>query len=156
MKILDFFKKKIFSAKEDNQNEFTKDIMVNASFFKENYENRYNGLDFSVKSLNIVDQILEDASDFYEEMNEDQRQNIITKAGSYIFEVARQNFGGKYFWYNNLNQPILVTGQPQFEMSFLAFEKVKGRLKNGSEDNIPFFFEGYVQGVKNKKTQMII
>lgn len=156
MGIFNFFKKKSSSTKEEGQNDFANEMTANASFFKEKHENRYNGLDFSIKSLNTVDQILEDASEFYDEMNEDQKRNIISKTGSYVFEVARQNFGGKYFWYNDLNQPILVTGQPEFEMSLLAFEKIKGRLENGIEDNIPFFFEGYIDGVKNKRSQMIV
>ena len=66
------------------------------------------------------------------------------------------HFGGKYFWYDKLNQPILVTGQPDFEASILAFEKVKGRLENGREDNIPFYFKGYIERVKNKESGLIV
>lgn len=42
----------------------------------------------------------------------------------------------------------MVTGQPNFEISILAFEKVKQRIENGNEDNIPFFFAGYSERVK--------
>ena len=90
--------------------------------------------------------------DFADQMDEGMRSDLIAQAGSYIFEVARRTYGGKYYWYDQLNQPIFVTGQPNFEISFLAFEKVKGRLENGAEDNIPFFFQGYVERVKNAKT----
>ncbi len=117
---------------------------------------RYSGLDFSVKSLDVIDNALEEASDFYDEMNDDQKNNVINSIGSYVFEVARRNYGGKYFWYNKLNQPILVTGQPDFEVSILAFEKVKGRLVNGKEDNIPFYFAGYIERVINKQSGMIV
>jgi len=55
-----------------------------------------------------------------------------------------------------LNQPILVTGQPEFEVSIIAFEKVKGRLENGKEDNIPFYFAGYTERVQNKQSGMIV
>jgi hypothetical protein len=106
--------------------------------------------------LKVVDEMLEEASDFYEDMNDDQRKNLINTVGSYIFEVARTNFGGQYFWYDQLNQPILVTGQPEFEVSILAFDKVKGRLENGKEDNIPFYFQGYVERVNNKQSGMIV
>lgn len=81
---------------------------------------------------------------------------MITTVGSYIFEVARQNFGGKYFWYDKLNQPILVTGQPNFEASIIANDKVEKRLVNGVEDNIPFYFEGYVELVNAEKSGMIV
>ena len=106
--------------------------------------------------MKVVDEALDEASNFYDGMTEAMRKSLIQSAGSYIFEVARSNFGGKYFWYEQLDQPILVTGQPDFEMSLLAFEKVKGRLENGAEDNIPFFFEGFTNGVKAKASQLIV
>lgn len=148
-----FFKKNSSSENKEELNEFTKQMIQQANSFKKSCEHK---LDFSVNSLIAVDELLEEASDFYIDMNENQRKNIITNVGSYIFEVARTNFGGKYFWYDKLEQPILVTGQPEFEMSLLAFEKVKGRLENGAVDNIPFFFDGFIDGVKNKKNQMIV
>lgn len=156
MGFLDFFKKKDSSENAEELNEFTKQISEQAFLFKENYEKKFSGLDFSINSLIIVDQMLNEVYYFYNDMDENHKQNIISTTGSYIFEVARKNFGGKYFWYDKLNQPILVTGQPDFEMSLLAFEKVKGRLENGIEDNIPFFFEGFIEGVKNKKSAMIV
>jgi len=164
MGLFDFFKKEdnekqnelTKTSKQEYLDNFTKDMIKSADFFVSSSSNRYNGLDFSVKSLTVVDEALDEASDFYEEMNEAQRQNLITTVGSYVFEVARQNFGGRYFWYDQLNQPILVTGQPEFEVSILAFEKVKGRLENGKEDNIPFYFEGYLERVQNKQSGMIV
>jgi len=153
------FKKKSSETSADNQetlDKFTNDMVKIADNFVNNTVSKFNGLDFSVKSLDVVDNVLEEASDFYEEMNEQQRQNLITSVGSYIFEVARRNFGGRYFWYDHLNQPILVTGQPDFEVSIIAFDKVKGRLENGKEDNIPFYFAGYVERVQNKQSGMIV
>jgi len=164
MGIFDFFKKKEnerlteqkVTVNQGQLDDYTKDMMKSADFFVRSNANRFKGLDFSVKSLAIVDNALEEASDFYDEMSDEQKQNLISTVGSYIFEVARRNFGGKYFWYDQLNQPILVTGQPDFEASILAFEKVKGRLENGKEDNIPFYFAGYVERVKNKQSGMIV
>ncbi|TPN82882.1 hypothetical protein [Aquimarina algicola] len=163
MGIFDRFKKSKKERKEqskvdttDQLDDFTIDIMKSADFFVSNTSNRFSGLDYSVKSLEQVDNALEEASDFYDEMTSEQQQNIISTTGSYIFEVARKNFGGKYFWYDKLNQPIFVTGQPEFEVSILVFEKVKGRLENGKEDNIPFYFAGYIERVKNKQSGMIV
>ena len=153
------FKNKDNETGSSNQkmvDEFTNDMIKSAENFVNRTSNRFNGLDFSVKSLDVVDNVLEESSDFYEEMNEQQRQNLITSVGSYIFEVARRNFGGKYFWYDHLNQPILVTGQPEFDVSIIAFDKVKGRLENGKEDNIPFYFAGYVERVQKKESAMIV
>ncbi len=164
MGIFDLFRKKKVAKKEastqNDKNEqlddFTKDMMKSAEFFISSSSDRFSGLDYTVKSLEVIDTILDEAADFYNDMNETQKNNIINSVGSYIFEVARKNFGGRYFWYDKLNQPILVTGQPDFEVSIVAFEKVKGRLVNGKENNIPFYFAGYVERVKNKQSGMIV
>jgi len=161
MSLFSFFKKKDTQQQTSPNNQepaddFTKDMIRAASSFVSNTSNRFAGLDYSVKSLQVIDDILEEASDFYDDMNDEQQQNLIRSAGSYIFEVARRNFGGKYFWYDQSNQPILVTGQPVFEVSILVFDKIKGRLENGSEDNIPFYFAGYIERVKNKQSGMVV
>jgi hypothetical protein len=166
MGLFDFFKKKEndnlnqneqnTSNKQEELDDFTNDIINAAEFYVSRTKDRFNGLDYSVKSLEIVDNSLEESAEFYNEMSEEQRQSLINTVGSYIFEVARRNFGGQYFWYDHLNQPIFVTGRPDFEVSILAFEKVKGRLENGKEDYIPFYFEGYTERVQNKQSGMIV
>lgn len=144
------------SSFDDKQNNFINDMTKSAEFFVNSSSENFKGLDYSVKSLKVVDNILDEAFDFYTQMDKEQQQNLITTVGSYIFEVARQNFGGKYFWYDKLNQPILVTGQPNFEASIIANDKVEKRLVNGVEDNIPFYFEGYVELVNAEKSGMIV
>jgi hypothetical protein len=165
MGLFDFFKKRIDESikaeereipKDSGSDDFTKELIQTASFFVEKTSKKFSGLDYSIDSLKVLDEALDEASDFYDDMTEAMQKNLIKTAGSYIFEVARTNFGGSYFWYDQLDQPILVTGQPEFEMSLLAFEKVKGRLENGAEDNIPFFFEGFANGVKEKQSQLIV
>ncbi|UII77582.1 hypothetical protein LV716_07385 [Flagellimonas sp. HMM57] len=160
MGIFDRFKRKKETALKDSNSEqlddYTKEMIKSADFFVSSSTDRFPGLDYSVKSLELVEDALEEASDFFHEIDEEQKANLINTVGSYIFEVARKNFGGKYFWYDKLSQPILVTGQPEFEVSILAFEKVKGRLENGKEDNIPFYFAGYVDRVNNKQSGMIV
>lgn len=148
MGLFDFLKK----AKADEPiDDFTKQVIEESLDFIKLFKERYIGLDFTVESLKKVDAILEDVAEFQEDMEEVQVKTIIQKTSAYIFEVARRNYGGKYYWYEQLAQPILVTGQPDFEISLLALEKVKGRLKNGKEDNIPYFFQGYVDRVKKAK-----
>lgn len=131
------------------QDEFTASLCQAAEQCIQNMEPRLNGkLDYSVSSLELLDQGLDEASDFFEDMPEGQQEGLVQAAGAYVFEVARRNYGGKYFWYDKRNQPILVTGMPEFEISLLAMDKVRGRLVNGMEDNIPFFFEGYKERVE--------
>jgi hypothetical protein len=152
MGLFDFLKKNNQKEKTVGAiDEFTQQMIDTSSKCVDRFQGRFIGLNFSVESLKVVDNILEEVSEFKEDMNEGQINNVIQTVGSYIFEVARKNFGGRYFWYDQLNQPILVTGQPNFEISLLAFEKVKGRIQNGKEDNIPFFFQGYVERVNKAK-----
>ncbi|NDV79496.1 hypothetical protein [Dysgonomonas sp. 511] len=156
MGLFDFFKKKKTNEgqKDEDLAVFTQNMEFNANALVRQFDDE--NLDFSIGSLHTIDSIIEENTTFYNQADDDTKRKMIVKIGSYIFEVARRNFGGRYFWYDKLDQPILVTGQPEFEMSLLAYDKVKGRFENGSEDNIPFFFDGYVQGVENKKTQMIV
>ena len=46
-----------------------------------------------------------------------------------------------------------VIGLPDFSVSIKAWEKVKGRIINGSEDNIPFYVDGVIQCVEKGKMQ---
>ncbi|MBZ4190254.1 hypothetical protein [Niabella beijingensis] len=133
-----------------------KELREQAAAFLRKYAPRYPGLDYSVKSLAILEDLLNDASGFYGEMTSSQQQKIIEGAGAYLFEVARSNVGGTYYWYQKLNQPILITGQPEFESGILAFNQVRNRLKNGVEDSIPVYFEGYLDCVQQRRSAIII
>ena len=115
------------------------------------FEVRFDGFDYTQASLAVVEELLHEASDFYENMSAERQDQIVEQVGAYVFEVARRNFGGRYFWYDTGDQPILSTGLPVFEISLLVYDKVRGRLKNGPEDNIPFFFEGYAERVRQAK-----
>ncbi|MCF3109657.1 hypothetical protein LL912_12830 [Niabella sp. CC-SYL272] len=133
-----------------------KELELLAAGFIQKYTVRYPGLDFSVTSLKILDDLLQDASGFYEEMTAEQQQKIIKGAGAYIFEVARKHIGGSYYWYQKLDQPIFITGQPFFETSILAFNQVRNRLQNGSGDDVPGYFEGYTRCVQQRRSAIII
>ena len=115
------------------------------------FEVRFDGFDYTQASLAVVEELLHEASDFYENMSAERQDQIVEQVGAYVFEVARRNFGGRYFWYDTGDQPILSTGLPVFEISLLVYDKVRGRLKNGPEDSIPFFFEGYAERVRQAK-----
>jgi hypothetical protein len=129
-------------------NAFTQQMIALAAEGVDFFEARFDGFDYSVESLVIVEELLGEASDYYENMSAKRQDQIVAQVGAYIFEVARRNFGGQYFWYDAGEQPILVTGLPQFEISLLAYDKVRGRLKKNPEDDIPFFFAGYATRVQ--------
>lgn len=140
---------------DEDRQEFADEMSANANLLVKQFKGDVM-LDFSIQSLHEVDRIIEESSAFYKKADSETKRKMIIKIGAYIFEVAKMNFGGQYYWYDRLDQPILVTGQPEFEMSLLAYEKVRERFQNGQEDNIPFFFEGYVKGVKDKSNRMIV
>jgi len=153
MGIFDIFKKKPNENPiDERQRDFIDKSTNNAERLISSFSERFDdGLDYSESSLSILDEILAIFSENKDDMDSAMKEDIIAQAGSYIFEVARRNYGGNYYWYDQLNQPILVTGQPKFEISITAFEKVKQRIENGDEDNIPFFFKGYSERVKQGK-----
>ncbi|TWI03161.1 hypothetical protein IQ05_00090 [Flavobacterium tiangeerense] len=168
MGLFDFFKKKnneeqqkhelVRLKQADNvvdeaQQEFINDSTANAERIVESFNEKYEGaFDYSEESLVELDELLENFAEFGDQMDDEMKEDLIAQAGSYIFEVARRNFGGKYFWYDQLDQPLLVTGLPHFEISLVAFDKVKMRLENGQEDNIPYFFKGYSDRVRLAKS----
>ena len=134
---------------DESQLEFIKDMTSNAERITGAYNEMLDGaLDFSVNSLKALDELLDQFHQNKNDIDDEMKSDVIAQAGSYIFEVARRNYGGKYFWYNQMNQPILVTGQPDFEISIIAFDKVRMRIENGKEDQIPFYFKGYEERVR--------
>ena len=80
-----------------NVSELHKSIVNNAenciSHFKERFGNK---LDFSEHSLKLIDNILDEAGEFIEDMTEGKKRWIIEIVGCYILEVARNNYGGQY------------------------------------------------------------
>ena len=73
--------------------------------------------------------------------------------GSYVFETARKNYGGEYFWIQEEKQPVLIAGFPDFTVSMKAWEKVRRRLINGQEDCISFYINGFKEHIEKGKTQ---
>ena len=88
-----------------------------------------------------------------EEFREEGFFDLYSMTGCYVFEVARRNFGGEYFWIEEEQQPILVAGQPDFSVSIRAWEKVKERMVNGPADNIAFYIAGYQEHIEKGKKQ---
>lgn len=130
------------------QSSLEQDIILTAESFTKNFSDKGN-FDFSVDSLRNVDDILEELGGF--ELDDNILDSVSSMAGSYIFEVARRNYGGKYYWIQERKQPVLVTGEPEFSISIMAFEKVRSRIQNGKEDEIPYYFDGYIRAVEKGK-----
>ncbi len=130
------------------------DIVATAQNFVQNMQQYYETpLDYSFESLAEVDEMLGGLGKRREEFREEGFFDLYSMTGCYVFEVARRNFGGEYFWIEKEQQPILVAGQPDFSVGIKVWEKVRGRLMNGPEDNIPFYIAGYQEHIEKGKKQ---
>lgn len=98
-------------------------------------------LDYSESSLLDVEDMLAEASDYAEAMPDDQIDALVRILGSYVLEVGRHEFGGKYYWHEGRKQPVLVLGEPDYKIAILTFDKVRGRLLGNQADSIPRFYE---------------
>jgi hypothetical protein len=100
-------------------------------------------LDYSEASLAVVEEMLAEASGFVDDMPDEQVDGLVQLLGCYVFEVARREFGGRYCWHDDRDEPVLVVGEPAYRVAMIAFDKIRGRLSGDEGDNIPFFYQGF-------------
>jgi hypothetical protein len=106
------------------------------------------GLDFSEASLSVIEEMVEEAAAFFKEMTSEQRDIVAQDFGCYILEVGRREFGGRYAWFEQRDQPVLVVGEPAFRVALMAWDKVRGRLSGDPGDNLQFFYTGFAERVR--------
>jgi hypothetical protein len=124
----------------------TQDIANAAAKAVEMCESRDGSrLDYSEASLAIVEGMLAEAAAFATEMTADNVTTLVQDFGCYILEVGRREFAGRYNWFDQQDQPVLVVGEPAFRVALLAWDKVRGRLSGDEADNIPFFYAGFAE-----------
>ena len=102
-------------------------------------------LDWSVASIEAVDEMLEEASAYVGELDEDVVTGLVQQVGCYVLEVARRAYGGTYYWHPEGEQPVLVVGEPDAHVAIMTWSKVVGRLTGDVGDNLPFFFDGFAE-----------
>ncbi len=100
-------------------------------------------LDYTVQSLEMVEEILAEASDYFSDLPQEQVTAIVQRIGCYILDVAYREFGGQFFWHDEYDQPILVVGEPEKHIALVTWGKVHGRIAGDAGDNIPFFYGGF-------------
>jgi hypothetical protein len=96
-------------------------------------------MDYTEASLVEVEDMLDEAADYLSAMTPEQITNVVQNVGCYILEVGRREFGGRYLWQDDRDQPVLVVGEPAFRVAMITWDKVRGRLSGDDGDNIPFF-----------------
>ena len=102
-------------------------------------------LDWSVASIEAVDEMLEEASAYVGELDEDVVTGLVQQVGCYVLEVARRAYGGTYYWHPEGEQPVLVVGEPEAHVAIMTWSKVVGRLTGDVGDDIVYFFNGFAQ-----------
>jgi hypothetical protein len=104
-------------------------------------------LDYSRQSLEVVEEMLDEAAAYVADMDAKSLDKLVQYLGCYIFEVARRAHGGKFYWHEERNQPVLAVGEPSFRIALLTWDRVRQRLSGDPADNIPFFYAGFDERV---------
>lgn len=105
-------------------------------------------LDYSESSLSAVETMLTEAAGLTGQMPDGQIDGLVRILGSYVLEVGRREFGGKYYWFEEREQPVLVIGEPDYKIAVLAFDKVRGRLFRDQAETLPYFYQRFAESVR--------
>lgn len=123
-------------------------------------------LDFSIQSLDIVDQYLNVVRHNSESIDPSLFQWVCLRCGAYAGEVLRKNSDNSWQWVRNevgimIDPAIANFGKSIGYFCFLyntdirgfAFPvgKVEKYLQNGSEDSLSHFVKGIISIIKMKK-----
>ena len=113
------------------------------------FQNRAaGGLDYSERSLLIVEEMLAEASRYAKEMPPSDVDALVELMGSYVLEVGRRQHNGALKWNHASSQPVLVVGEPRFSVAIMTFDKIRKRLSGDQADSIVFFYQGFASRVK--------
>ncbi|MDZ4665173.1 MAG: hypothetical protein SGJ15_09880 [Bacteroidota bacterium] len=134
----------------EEQQKLTHKIQENAKKYIEDFDTE-GQLNYSENSLVNVDWFIEDQYQFGDPLNAEYNNEIIELVGSYVLEVARTIYGGTYTWNEYKTEPILITGQPKFEIYFSIYDKVKNRMETEHSENILYYFNLFSEKVKAAK-----
>ena len=95
-------------------NDVLEEVLASADRAVASLQARAGGrLDWSVASIEAVDEMLEEASAYVGELDEDVVAGLVQQVGCYVLEVARRAYGGTYYWHPEGEQPVLVVGEPE-------------------------------------------
>lgn len=140
-----FFRKK--DKPHQPAHDFSSLINRRAEDFAEFYQERFGSrMNFAFDSLHLIDTILQEARS--SEPSGERKTWLCTHAGSYIFRTASlqlPQFQYQYLWYHPLDQPVMVTGLPEFRVSLLAQQAVQHRLEKSREIPVQQLMEQFEQ-----------
>jgi hypothetical protein len=119
-------------------------VLKTAKRAVDTFHDRSGGaLNFSEKSLQMVEEMLAEASDYISEMAQSEILSLVQLFGCYVLEVARTTYGGEYAWLDDDRGPLLIIGEPATHIAIATWAKVRGRVSGDPADNILFFYQGF-------------
>lgn len=111
-----------------------------------------NQLDYSAKSVSVVEMILAELAEKNLSLSDEQMTMISQEYGCYLLIAAHKLYGGEFYWNAEVEQPMLIVGEPQASIVFLTWNKIKGRLLGETQDHIGYFFESFAQDAADPVT----
>ena len=111
-----------------------------------------NQLDFSEKSLSVIEVILSDLAETAFSFPEEQTAMITQEYGCYLLLTAYKIYGGEFFWNSEFEQPMLIVGEPNASIVLLTWNKVKGRLLGDKLDHVAYFFAEFAKDAANPES----
>ena len=102
-------------------------------------------LDYAPASLALIEELLAEAAELFEELDEDRILGLVQQLGSYVMVVGQREFGGQFFWDEEEQQPVLVVGEPACHIALMAWNQVLRRLQGDPTQEIPFFYAGFAE-----------
>jgi hypothetical protein len=133
------------------QAEFVQNVRQAATQFLDVAKTQALELDFSEQSLAVVDRIIAMAREGAITLDPLQRLG----AAAYVYEVAREHYGGLYEVCDEDDPVVLVTGQPEFDVCLCAISKVEKLARDVSQDSLTVFFTRYTASVSARASVTI-
>lgn len=105
-------------------------------------------LDFSEASVAALEELIAEIAEFVSEVAEEQVEGLVQDFGCYLFETARRTFGGKYYWMQELEQPVLSLAGPESSVALVAFTRVRRRIRGEAPEPLPLFFADFARRLR--------
>ncbi|MDF7666641.1 hypothetical protein PT273_02050 [Orbaceae bacterium ESL0727] len=102
-----------------------------------------NQLDYSEKSITVVDMIISELSEKNFSLPEEQLDMIAREYGCYLLLTAHKLYGGQFYWNGELEQPMLICCEPDATIVLMTWNKVKGRLLGDKADHLAYLLDEF-------------
>ncbi len=112
-----------------------------------------SGLDFTLNSVSVIEQLLAELQSQNGQMSTQDLDDAVNRLGSYVLEMGRQNFGGHIYWFDSLQQPILIVGEPQFRISFMPLDRIRAHIEGSYNENFMEYYQEFLSRVQQAKVR---